>query len=130
MTKLLPIIMGALLGLTAATAQAANETPPTQPAASTAAAKQVEVDGAHVNVSANWNESRDAVGRYQAPAGYVIQSAVPSIQSKSRSSYQVNISADKREVTFTAHVRGAGSFWDKKTGWLEGHLHIVLEPQS
>jgi hypothetical protein len=42
----------------------------------------------------------------------------------------VNISADKREVTFTAHVRGSGSFWDKKSGWLEGHLHIVLEPQN
>ena len=52
-----------------------------------------------------WNEARDGVGRYQAPAGYVIKSAVPRVQSEARSSSQVNISADKREqwVQCVAH---------------------------
>ena len=130
MIKLLSVIMGALLGLTGATAQAVNETPSTQPAASIAAAKQVEVDGAHVNVTALWNEARDGVGRYQAPAGYVIKSAVPRVQSESRSSSEVNISADKREVTLSVHARGSGNFLDKKRGWFQGFLHIVLEPQG
>jgi hypothetical protein len=89
-----------------------------------------EVDGAHVNVSAMWNEARDGIGRYQAPAGYVIKSAVPRVQSEARSSSQVNISADKREVTFSAHVRGSGNFLDKKRGWFQGYLHITLEPQG
>jgi len=68
-----------------------------------------------------WNEARDGIGRYQAPAGYVIKSAVPRVQSEARSSSQVNISADKREVTLSVHVRGSGNFVDKKRDWFQGY---------
>ena len=67
-----------------------------------------------------WNEARDGVGRYQAPAGYVIKSAVPRVQSEACSSSQVNISSDKREVTLSVHVRGSGNFLDKKAGLVPG----------
>jgi hypothetical protein len=32
----------------------------------------------------------------------------------------VNISADKREVTLSVHVRGSGNFLDKKAGLVPG----------
>jgi hypothetical protein len=89
---------------------------------------QTTVDGAHVNVTAQWNEARDGVGRYQAPVGYVIKSAVPRVRSETRSSYRVDVSAEKRQVTLSVHVRGEGSFWDKKRGWFDGYLQIELQP--
>jgi hypothetical protein len=123
MIKVIPTLAAALLALAGATAHGGNVTKPTPPSV-------VEVNGAHVDISAQWNESRDGVGQYQAPAGYLIRSAMPVVQSESRSSYQVKISADKREATLSAHCRGSGEFWNKSHGWFQGNLHIVLEPQS
>jgi hypothetical protein len=100
------------------------------PASADGPKQKQEVDGAHVSVSAMWNESRDGVGRYQSPDGWVIESAVPVVVSEARSSAEVTVSADKHQASLSAHARGAGSFWDKKRGWYEGHLHIVLVPAS
>jgi hypothetical protein len=82
-----------------------------------------------ISSSAVANYETGDLGRYQAPAGYVIKSAVPRVQSEARSSSQVNISADKREVTLSVHVRGAISS-TKKRDWFQGYLHITLEPQG
>ena len=50
----------------------------------------------------------------------MIKSAVPRVQSEARSSSQVNISADKREVTLSVYVRGSGNFLDNKAGLVPG----------
>src|SRR5262249_906051 len=55
------------------------------------------VQGAHVNVVAQWNEAKSETGRYQAPQGYVIRSATPVVRSELRSSSHVAVSADRRE---------------------------------
>jgi hypothetical protein len=86
------------------------------------------VQGAHVNIVAQWNEAKSETGRYQAPEGYVIKSATPVVQSELRSSSHVTVRADRREASLAATVRGKGEFWNKERGWFQGYLNIELEP--
>ena len=95
----------------------------------TAASSPVTVTGADVNIVAQWNESKDATGIYQAPAGLEIESASPVVNSQSRSSSSVVVSADKREARLNVHVRGSGEFWNKERGWYAGKLQIQMMPQ-
>jgi hypothetical protein len=104
----------------------AEATPLERTNAATSAPASVE--GAHVNVVAQWNESKAQVGRYQAPQGYMIKSAVPRVQSASRASYNTIVSADKREATLAVNVRGSGEFWNKERGWFDGYLQFDLQP--
>ena len=94
-----------------------------------AATAPVSVTGADVNIVAQWNESKDATGAYQAPAGYAIEFATPVVSSQSRSSSSVVISADKREARLNVYVRGSGEFWNKERGWYAGKLQIQLIAQ-
>jgi hypothetical protein len=89
-----------------------------------AAQATITVQGAQVEVTAQWNEARDGTGIYQAPEGFEILSARPIITSEARSSSSVVVSADRREARLTAHVRGSGEFWNKSRGWFNGYLEI------
>jgi hypothetical protein len=63
------------------------------------------VQGAQVNITAQWNEARDGNGVYQAPDGLVIFSAQEMIASESRSSSSVAVSADHHEARLNARPR-------------------------
>jgi hypothetical protein len=86
------------------------------------------VQGAQVNIVAQWNEAKTETGRYQAPQGFIIKSAVPVVRSETRSSSHVTVSADKREASLVVTVRGQGEFWNKARGWFDGYLNIELVP--
>ena len=116
--KSVTVALALMLGLMAAEAQQ----PP-------AASPMQVVQGAYVNIVANWNEAKDAVGVYQAPAGYVIKSATPVIKSQARASSSVEVSGDRREARLLAHARGKGEFWNKERGWIDAYLNIELLQQ-
>ncbi len=84
----------------------------------------------HVNIVAQWNESKSETGVYQAPAGFIIKSATPVVNSATRESYHVVVSADRREARLVVSVRGKGEFWNKERGWFDGHLAIEIEPAA
>jgi len=118
------VTVGGGLGL-AVTDAAAQPT-----AISAPAPVPLKVQGADVHLVAQWNEAKSATGMYQAPEGFVIESATPVVTSEFRSSSSVSVSADRREARLSVSVRGKGEFWNKERGWFDGYLAIVLRPKA
>jgi hypothetical protein len=128
MTKVISFMLALAMAGTVVGNSGAEPASPEPTKANTPASTIVE--GAHVNIVAQWNERKDEVGRYQAPPGYIIKSAIPRVRSETRSSYNVTISADKREASLSVSVRGKNEFWNKVRGWFDGYLQIELQPAS
>jgi hypothetical protein len=86
----------------------------------TAITLPVTVEGAHVNVSAQMERAQGR-GRSISGSRRLCDKVSDATRALAvRASYNVILSADKREASLNVNVRGKNEFWNKERGWFDG----------